>query len=268
MTWSLLNHQNISSFSTNCSRSRLKWLWHWSNLESLVWIATNTFPKQREHSYFEWSTIKIRKRPLFLDTTSWQLLTQVALGFPTVVNRLPITQRKGNDRQCREKDLGSGGTSRSCFCKCSHKQSRPKYAALVLVKLEKNNTPLTLVTSEGCTRKSEGDWPPLGEINSLWFELRARSHRTRKHICTQICMQTLWCCLQAVWTLLLTTMCSIICVHMLQGAPHPVWTGPKKQHLADPSFFRNTTWRLWMGDLLVFKHLGMIRQWTDVLGGK
>ena len=36
-------------------------------------------------------------------------------------------------------------------------------------------------------------------------------HRTRKRICTQICVQTLWCFLRAVWTLALTTMCSIFC---------------------------------------------------------
>ena len=53
------------------------------------------------------------------------------------------------------------------------------------------------------------------------------SHRTCKQICTQIYVQTLWCCLQAVWTLPLTTMCSIICICLLQGAPHPVWTGPR-----------------------------------------
>ncbi len=40
--------------------------------------------------------------------------------------------------------------------------------------------------------------------------VRARSHKTRKHICMQICVQTLWCCLQAVWTLPFTTMCFII----------------------------------------------------------
>ena len=34
-----------------------------------------------------------------------------------------------------------------------------------------------------------------------------------------------WCCLQTVWTLPLTTMCLIICVRLLQVAPHPVWTG-------------------------------------------
>ena len=55
---------------------------------------------------------------------------------------------------------------------------------------------------------------------------RPRSHRTRNQVCTQICMQTLWCCLQAVWTLPLTTMCSKICVCLLWGALRPVWTGP------------------------------------------
>ncbi len=53
--------------------------------------------------------------------------------------------------------------------------------------------------------------------------IRARSHRTRK----QISMQTLWCCLQPVWTLPLTIMCSKIGIHLLRGAPRPVWTGPK-----------------------------------------
>ena len=38
----------------------------------------------------------------------------------------------------------------------------------------------------------------------------------RKQICTQICLQTLWCCMQPMWTLPLTTMCSIICVRMLK----------------------------------------------------
>ncbi len=41
----------------------------------------------------------------------------------------------------------------------------------------------------------------------------ARSHRTPEHIYTQ----ALWCCLQAVWTLALTTVCSSICVR--QCAP-------------------------------------------------
>ncbi len=57
--------------------------------------------------------------------------------------------------------------------------------------------------------------------------LRPYSHRTRKHICMQICVQTLWCCMQPVWTLPLTTMCSIICMRLLRGDPRPVWTGPK-----------------------------------------
>ena len=43
----------------------------------------------------------------------------------------------------------------------------------------------------------------------------------------QICVQTLWCCLQPVWTLPFTAVCSIICVRVLQGAPRLVWTGPK-----------------------------------------
>ena len=34
-------------------------------------------------------------------------------------------------------------------------------------------------------------------------------------------------CVQAVWTLPLNTVCSIICVCLLRGVPHPVWTGPK-----------------------------------------
>ncbi len=34
-------------------------------------------------------------------------------------------------------------------------------------------------------------------------------------------------CLQAVWTLPLTTMCSIICVRVMRAAGRPVWTGPK-----------------------------------------
>ncbi len=69
--------------------------------------------------------------------------------------------------------------------------------------------------------------------------LRALSHRTRKQICMQICLQTqtLWCCLQAVWTLPLTIMCSKICMRVLRGALRPVWTGPKKETLL------NLTWR-------------------------
>ncbi len=51
-------------------------------------------------------------------------------------------------------------------------------------------------------------------------------YRTRKRICAQICMQTLWCCLQPVWILSFTAVCSIICMRVLQGAPRPVWTGP------------------------------------------
>ncbi len=43
--------------------------------------------------------------------------------------------------------------------------------------------------------------------------LRFRSHRMRKQICRQICVQTLWCCLQCVWTLPLTIMCSKICMY-------------------------------------------------------
>ena len=48
------------------------------------------------------------------------------------------------------------------------------------------------------------------------------SHMTHKQICAQIWVQTLWCCLQPVWTLPFTAVCSRICVRMLQGAPHPV----------------------------------------------
>ena len=72
-------------------------------------------------------------------------------------------------------------------------------------------------------------WPHLRFLSSriqrgrsnLCRNIRARSHRMRKHIC----MQTLWCCLWAVWTLPLTTMCSIIYMCVLWGA-RPVWTGP------------------------------------------
>ena len=53
-----------------------------------------------------------------------------------------------------------------------------------------------------------------------------RSHRTRKQLCTQLCMQTLCCCLQSLWTLPLTIMCSKICICLLRGVPRPVWTGP------------------------------------------
>ncbi len=48
--------------------------------------------------------------------------------------------------------------------------------------------------------------------------LRPRSHRTRKQICAQIWVQTLWCFLQPVWTLTFATMCSRICVRVLRGA--------------------------------------------------
>ncbi len=54
--------------------------------------------------------------------------------------------------------------------------------------------------------------------------IRPRSHRTRKQIGAQICVQTLWCCLQPLWTLPLTTVCPIIC--LLGGALRTVWTGP------------------------------------------
>ena len=64
------------------------------------------------------------------------------------------------------------------------------------------------------------------------FSFRARSHRMRKHIG----MQTLWCCLQAVWTLLLTAVCSIICMLILYGAPRPVWTGPYVKNITLFSF--------------------------------
>ncbi len=46
---------------------------------------------------------------------------------------------------------------------------------------------------------------------------RPRSHRTRKQICMQICVQTLWCCVQPVWTLLFTTVCSASCVNGAQA---------------------------------------------------
>ncbi len=62
----------------------------------------------------------------------------------------------------------------------------------------------------------------------IFWTLRPCSHRTRKQICMQICVQTLWCCLQPVWTLALTTVCPINCLRLLQGAPRPVWTGPKR----------------------------------------
>ncbi len=55
--------------------------------------------------------------------------------------------------------------------------------------------------------------------------LRPHSHRTRK----PICMQTLWCCLQPVWTLPFAAVSSIICMHVVQGAPRPVWTGPNAE---------------------------------------
>ena len=38
--------------------------------------------------------------------------------------------------------------------------------------------------------------------------------------------------LAAVWTLLFTAVCSIICVRLLQGAPRPVWTGPNIQRIS------------------------------------
>ncbi len=70
-------------------------------------------------------------------------------------------------------------------------------------------------------------WSLVEVTVNLKRSFRPRSHRTHKQICTQIWVQTLWCCLQPVWTLPLTTVCSIFCVRLLQGAPHPVWTGPK-----------------------------------------
>ncbi len=78
-----------------------------------------------------------------------------------------------------------------------------------------------------CSQNSRHSWTTTAEPETLF--LGARSHRTRKHICTQICMQTLWCCLQVVWTLRLNTMCSIIYMRLLQGVPRLVWTGPKLQ---------------------------------------
>ena len=53
-------------------------------------------------------------------------------------------------------------------------------------------------------------------IHPVWEVFRPHSHRTRKQICMQSCVQTLWCCLQPVWTLPLTTVCSMICVRVLQ----------------------------------------------------
>ncbi len=41
---------------------------------------------------------------------------------------------------------------------------------------------------------------------------QAQFTQERKQICMQICVQTLWCCMQPVWTLPLTTMCSIVCM--------------------------------------------------------
>ncbi len=71
--------------------------------------------------------------------------------------------------------------------------------------------------------------PKLQPLSSLG----PRSHRT----CQQICVQTLWCCLQAVWTLPLTTICSIIYVCLLRGALRPVWTGPRSIALYWELFF-------------------------------
>ncbi len=62
--------------------------------------------------------------------------------------------------------------------------------------------------------------------NKNKVSVRPRSHRMRKHICVQICMQIFWCCLQSVWTLPLTAVYSIICMPLLRGALRPVWTGP------------------------------------------
>ena len=41
----------------------------------------------------------------------------------------------------------------------------------------------------------------LGRTEFRTKSRRPRSHRTRKQVCVQICVQTLWCCLQPVWTL-------------------------------------------------------------------
>ncbi len=43
--------------------------------------------------------------------------------------------------------------------------------------------------------------------------LRPRSHRTRQQIYAN-CRQIFWCCIQAVWILPLTTVCSFVCVHL------------------------------------------------------
>ncbi len=61
--------------------------------------------------------------------------------------------------------------------------------------------------------------------------LTPHSHRTRQQICRQICMQTLWCCLQPMWILPFTAVCPIICVCLLWGAPRPVWTRPNRNPL-------------------------------------
>ncbi len=70
-----------------------------------------------------------------------------------------------------------------------------------------------------------------------WFKTRMlgpSSHRTRKQICTQICMQTLWCCVQPVWTLPFAAMCPIACVvpSARCSASCVNGTGPKKHCIA------------------------------------
>ncbi len=88
--------------------------------------------------------------------------------------------------------------------------------------------PLMLLTLHACVAKCSASWNTkhirieLGPLHlrGVW----PRSHRTRK----QICVQTIWCFLQLVWTLLFAPVCSIICVRVLWGAPRPVWTWPKE----------------------------------------
>ena len=48
---------------------------------------------------------------------------------------------------------------------------------------------------------------------------------TRKQICTQFACKLFDAC--ELWTLPLTTMCSIICVRLWWSAPRPVWNGPE-----------------------------------------
>ncbi len=80
-----------------------------------------------------------------------------------------------------------------------------------------------------------------GELTDRRHTLRPRSHRTQRHVCAQICVQTLRCCFSSCVNTPMTTMWSKICVRVLQGAPRPVWTGNAFLTLMNP-------WDVWQSE--------------------